>query len=76
MTAKLMAAVSGKSLFAIFRADPGYLISDDGRLKVEGQTSSFHLGFTPAMCGAPDTDHIGRLTTPDIQSIEMKMKYS
>jgi len=50
-------------------------LSKDGLIRVEGQKSRFHLGITPRDAGytAPDLD--GRMTTPDIQSFEIRQKY-
>ena len=47
-------------------------LTADGGIKVEGQKSRFHLGITPAMAGYPIDDR-GRLTTPDIQSFELRV---
>lgn len=51
-------------------------ISQDGRIRVEGQKSRFHLGITPAMAKCPVADSNGRLTTPDIQSFDLQMRYA
>lgn len=47
-------------------------LSADGRIQVEGQKSRFHLGITPTMAGYPTHD-LGRLTTPDIQSFDIRI---
>lgn len=46
-------------------------ISTDGRLKVEGQKSRFHLGITPGMAGLDPIDASGRPTTPEVGSFEI-----
>ena len=51
-------------------------MSQDGRIRVEGQKSRFHLGITPAMAKCPDADRSGRPTTPDIQSFDLQLRYS
>lgn len=50
-------------------------ISDDGRIKMEGQISRFHLGITPEMAGYSHQYGGVRPTTPNIQSFELTMKY-
>ena len=49
-------------------------ISQDGSLKVEGQESKFTLDVTPQKAGYRPYDDCGRLTTPIIQSFELKLK--
>ena len=51
-------------------------ISQDGRIRVEGEKSRFHLGITPEMAKCPVADANGRLTTPDIQSFDLQMRYT
>jgi len=50
-------------------------ISQDGRIRVKGQKSRFALGITPEQAKCPVHDGCGRLTTPDIQSFDLKMSY-
>jgi len=45
-------------------------LSQDGLLRVEGQTSRFHLGISPEDAGYPPEDRCGRLVTPNIRSFE------
>ena len=52
-------------------------INRNGRLKVEGQRSSFYRGITPEMAGLPPSNgDQQRLISPDIQSFEMTMSYA
>jgi predicted phosphodiesterase len=51
-------------------------ISQDGRLRVEGQRSRFHLGIAPNGGREPVADGCGRFTTPAIQSFDLQMRYT
>lgn len=49
-------------------------LTPSGGLKIDGMSSSFYLGVTPEMAGwGCDSD--GRITTPNVQSIDMHLKY-
>lgn len=50
-------------------------LTQDGLLRVEGQKSRFHLGIAPKDAGYPPADEDGRLTTPDIQSFEIRQLF-
>lgn len=51
-------------------------ISQDGRIQVKGEKGRFAEDITPAKAGCPSFDNCGRLTTPDIQSFDLAMRYS
>lgn len=46
-----------------------------GRIKVTGQTSTFHMGISPRMVGHNSFDRAGRQTTPNIQSFDITLNY-
>ena len=47
-------------------------LSTDGRMKIEGERSSFFMGVTPEKAGFPKRD---RLIAPNIQSFEVCFRY-
>lgn len=49
-------------------------LSQDGNLRIDGTESSFYLGVTPEMAGWRG-DSCGRITTPRIQSADMRFRY-
>lgn len=49
-------------------------LSQDGRIRVEGQKSRFHLGISPGMANRPSVDPDGRLATSEIQSFDLQMR--
>lgn len=49
-------------------------LTPEGRIKIDGMKSSFYLGVTPEMVGW-NKDGEGRAFTPDVQSVDLTMKY-
>lgn len=49
-------------------------LSQDGDMKIEGCESSFYLGVTPKMAGWRG-DGCGRVTTPRVQSADLRFRY-
>lgn len=48
-------------------------LTQDGRIRVEGRESRFHLGISPDMANHPAVDPDGRPVTPKIQSFDLRM---
>ncbi|MBR4653382.1 MAG: metallophosphoesterase [Kiritimatiellae bacterium] len=50
-------------------------LTPSGGMKIEGMTSTYYLGVTPEMAGW-GCDPDGRVTSPKVQSVDMKINYS
>ena len=50
-------------------------LSADGNMRIDGMVSKFSCGVTPEMCNV-GPDACGRLTTPFVQSADLRMRYS
>ncbi len=50
-------------------------LTADGGIRIDGMKSKFSCGVTPAMCNGFHLDRCARLTTPNVQSVDLRIAY-
>ena len=50
-------------------------LTADGGMRIDGMKSKFSCGVTPGMCKGFHLDPCARLTTPNVQSVDLRLAY-